>query len=709
MGVFYGEFEPPYAWAVMYRRLGLQVIPGRPGDKRPIGEWVEFQNVMVPPAQFERWYGPTGQFRMQTAIGLLTGACSRCGVDPETTSGLFLLDLDRKPAADGLEWWRSFVETHLNGIEPETWRAKSGGGGLHLFFLWPAGSVPPTFKNPALSVDGRGQGGYAVIAPTIHPNGKAYEWLEGYEPWNGDPPCMAPPELVEAILAMTGPGSGAAGGERAPPPGGAKNDFGRDTDGREDKMLRAVWGAVVDLYRDCPILPPEAVQEAELLRVWSNYEQTTKSRLEPRPGVTNGELLDLESPQRGLAELRRKWAYAIAGWSTKVAEAASRPKPRAEGDETGSKHSHTDSTQGAAGSAEQPDYVSRAHDVGDFHGDPPERRWLVRDWIAAGEVNSLYGGGAVGKSLLAWLLAHCAALGLPWLGLETVAGPSLYVSCEDGGDELHRRHAGIKAGLGYPIGNPFAGHVRWLDRKAGHDNRLAVLDQRGGLQDGPFLGELRAEILAVRPSLLVLDTLADVFGGEEINRTHVNMFVKGTLAGLIALAAANAFGLTVLLLGHPSKSAIADGSGFSGSTAWDAAVRSRLYLERPKEGSPDERILTRGKANYAAGEDDTLRLVHDGQVFQRFGGSSPGLRQLVQVVVNAVDWAWRTGSPYTSKRGHTRYIFGALVTLLTTDLQPREAVIEAIREAIEDQAIIQSKDLAKRGWRVPAKPGQGHE
>src|SRR5262245_1429522 len=111
----------------MYRSLGLQVVPGRTDAKRPLGEWLEFQNALVPEAQFERWFGPQGQHRLLRQMGLLTGACSRAGADPETTEGLFLTDMDvgGPKAKDGLGWWRTFVEVELGGIEPETWTAKS--------------------------------------------------------------------------------------------------------------------------------------------------------------------------------------------------------------------------------------------------------------------------------------------------------------------------------------------------------------------------------------------------------------------------------------------------------------------------------------------------------------------------------------------------------------------------------------------------------
>lgn len=84
------------------------------------------------------------------------------------------------------------------------------------------------------------------------------------------------------------------------------------------------------------------------------------------------------------------------------------------------------------------------------------------------------------------------------------------------------------------------------------------------------------------------------FGGNENIRNQVAVFV-----GLLNNLAAEIDG-AVMFLGHPNKA----GQDFSGSTAWENQVRSRLFMEVPKddEGAPldpDARTLVRGKANYA--------------------------------------------------------------------------------------------------------------
>jgi hypothetical protein len=683
---FNDEWASAWEWARMYRDQGLQVVPAHTPHagnwKRPAVEtWTEFQHVLIPDLLFARWYDPnTGEHRQRRNMGLITGKASR---------DLVVVDLDVAEGKDGRSWWTGLIAVEANGLEPETVSQVTGGGGRQILFIAPEGWEPPTFKASAVGVDVRGQGGFIMCPPSLHASGRIYDWELGREPW-AIPIAPAPPWLCAAIDKLRLEHGGHSSGPRERTDSGeTKNAFGRDIDGREQKLADIAWALVVDARRDAPMRPTTAMLEAEIARAFAQYELTTKSRLEPRPGHDNAALLELED--RGLSALWAKVTYALTHWDGKVAEAALIPKSRDE----------NENTWGGDFSGPELESESRKHIVasrsfGELRGEPPERRWLVPGWIARGEVNSLYGGGATGKSLLALLLGHAMAVGAPWIGLPTIKGSSLFVSCEDDADELWRRHADIRKGLGYGIGNPFA-EARWLDR-VGHNNLLAVPDARGVMSGGPFLPELMAELDAERPTLVILDTLADVYGGNEIDRVQVNGFLKTCLGGLIQQRKEAGHDLTILLLGHPSKSSLADGSGFSGSTAWENGVRSRLYLSRPENAGPDERILTRAKANYAGGDDGELPLLWSGGIF--VGASELKEAERVAVTVqNEVAFAWSMGTPYVEKRGHPRNLHAALVKRLLTDSQPRELIISAIRLAIDDGLIRPSGNKSKRGWR----------
>lgn len=646
--------------------------------KRPLMDWVQFQDNLTPDSLFERWYGAAGEHRLRKNMGLIAGRAS---------GGLVVVDLDSKPGSQAADWWRALILTHWNGIEPETWAQRTGGGGRQVLFRAPDGWSPPTFKTP-IGIDIRGQGGFAMLPPSLHSSGRQYEWEDGRAPWDVELE-VAPPELVEAIDQLREEHGGLAGSriEFTPSPE-AKNAFGLDVDDREHKLQTAVWGAVVDLYRESPIRPPQDVQEREIARLLSNYLLTTKSRLQPQPGLSNADLLEMEG--RGESELRRKWAYAMRRWDGKVREAAAEPRPNPVPVWNERKEAPDLRELGAPLGGVEPGVNIPPPDIQiieKFEGEPPARQWLVDEWIAEGAVNSLYGGSGTGKSLLAMQLGAAMSTGTRWLGLPTKPGRVLGVFCEDEADELHRRLWSLKLGLGYALGWPFEEFK--LAVRTGHENRLAVADPRFGLASGPFFLPLRALVERLNPALLILDTLADVYGANEIDRAQVNWFLKTILHGMIVGQRERGESLTVLLIGHPSASGKADGRGYSGSGAWEAGVRSRLYLTKPEDGSPDERVLTRGKANYAAAGDETaIRLAWDSGVFKASRGVDSGERRaLERAIARLVSWACDTHAPYTIRRGHRRNAYTALVADLEKEGFEAGQSRQVIREMIEDEMI----------------------
>ena len=251
-----------------------------------------------------------------------------------------------------------------------------------------------------------------------------------------------------------------------------------------------------------------------------------------------------------------------------------------------------------------------------FLTDPPPREWVVTDWVVQGAVNSLYGHGGVGKTLLAQQIGLCVATGMPFLDMPTKQMPVLAVLCEDDQDEVHRRsHAMLNVlTLGF---NPHLDDCLLWSR-IGAQNFL--LDyQNGRPLVTPFYQQVFDHLkdMGPEPKLLILDTLADLFGGNEIDRVQANYFVKTTL-GNIALAT----NTTILMLAHPSRSGLDSGDMLSGSTAWHNAVRSRLALQWVKgdDGKPDpdmidQRILTRPKANYAQANAEVLIEYKGGAFF----------------------------------------------------------------------------------------------
>lgn len=277
---------------------------------------------------------------------------------------------------------------------------------------------------------------------------------------------------------------------------------------------------------------------------------------------------------------------------------------------------------------------------------PPPRQWVVEDWIPKGVVTGCYGDGGVGKTLIAQLLCTCVSLGNPWLGLAVERGHAIGVFCEDSLDELKRRQWSINEHLGIEQSQLEA--VRYLAR-LGHENSLITFDGSDIGTPTLFADQLHYLCEEEKPSLLVLDTIADLFPANENDRSKVRQFVQVVLGGI-----ARRYGCAVLVLGHPSVTGISTGTGQSGSTAWNNTMRSRLYLTRPdgEDADPNDRILSRKKANYAA-RDAEVRLTWRRGVIDVAAGDFAKIDtatwEAIDAVFDEIDRAWKDGAAWSHK------------------------------------------------------------
>lgn len=223
----------------------------------------------------------------------------------------------------------------------------------------------------------------------------------------------------------------------------------------------------------------------------------------------------------------------------------------------------------------------------------PNRLWLLENWIPVMRATLLTGEGGSGKSLLAQQLATCVAMGMPFLGITVRQQTSLYITCEDDPSELHRRQEAINRALGITMSD-LAGRLHLASRVGDLDNAMLDFEYGETVGPSPFYRQVEAACNRTASFFLVLDNIAHLFSGNENIRLHVATFCNAMEK------LARDIGGTVLFLGHPSKA----GAQFSGSTAWENQVRSRLYLGRPDDADGDTntnlRTLSRSKSNYAA-------------------------------------------------------------------------------------------------------------
>ena len=222
----------------------------------------------------------------------------------------------------------------------------------------------------------------------------------------------------------------------------------------------------------------------------------------------------------------------------------------------------------------------------------PERHWLVADLIPMRNVTMLSGDGGVGKSIVALQLMCACALGRPWLGQQAKPCKVFGLFCEDDEDELHRRLAEIARHYGAELGDL---ENLQLCSRVGLENSL--MEWRSAWEAGEVTwlhATIMNHALEFGAQIVVLDSLHDVFSGDEIRRGQARQFIQGLREIAREIDGA------VVMTAHPSLTGRNTGTGESGSTAWSNAVRSRLYLTATDEQADGaERVLKTMKSNYA--------------------------------------------------------------------------------------------------------------
>jgi len=143
--------------AKFYASKGWDVFPITPRRKNPpLVKWGD--EATTEPGTISRWWNDSPQAN----IGIATGA----------RSGIIVLDID--PEHGGEESLMALIVQ--NGPLPETPESLTGSGGRHIVFRHPGPEIRNSAGKLGPGLDIRGDGGYIVAPPSIHPNGKSYEW-----------------------------------------------------------------------------------------------------------------------------------------------------------------------------------------------------------------------------------------------------------------------------------------------------------------------------------------------------------------------------------------------------------------------------------------------------------------------------------------------------------------------------------------------------
>lgn len=140
-----------------YVNNGWSILPVKPEEKRPyMTNWLQYTRTKATLSTVENWFRSLSG----AGVGAVTGKISN----------IVVLDVE--------SWCKTPIEELLKRY-PTQLIARSGSGGWHLYYQYPQ-NVTKVSNRVGLfdGADLRADGGFIVLPPTRHPNGRNYEWVQ---------------------------------------------------------------------------------------------------------------------------------------------------------------------------------------------------------------------------------------------------------------------------------------------------------------------------------------------------------------------------------------------------------------------------------------------------------------------------------------------------------------------------------------------------
>lgn len=154
--------EDMLSFALDYAKRGFAVFPLKQ-DKTP---YISngFQKATTNEMQIETWWKRWPDANIGIATGQMSGGV--CVID---------LDIDEEKGKNGLKAMRDWEHNYGTVLKPSC-MAITGRGGMHYFFR--SSEEVKCRINLLPGVDVRGDGGYIMAPPSLHPNGNRYKWRD---------------------------------------------------------------------------------------------------------------------------------------------------------------------------------------------------------------------------------------------------------------------------------------------------------------------------------------------------------------------------------------------------------------------------------------------------------------------------------------------------------------------------------------------------
>jgi Bifunctional DNA primase/polymerase, N-terminal/Primase C terminal 1 (PriCT-1) len=214
---------------------GLAVFPCKPSDKEP-ATFHGFKDASRDPAIIVNWWQRNPHYNLAIATG--------------APSGVFVVDIDGMDAEAEMRQLEAIHNEPLPAtIETITAR------GRHLYFRYqpdrPVRNSTDHFETGAVHV--RGDGGYVLVPPSVHPSGRRYAWSVDCTSEFAD----APEWLIEKIAVR------ASGHKSTTSPEGWRKLVAQGVaEGQRNNAITRISGMLLRRYVDPYIV-------LDLMQVWN--------------------------------------------------------------------------------------------------------------------------------------------------------------------------------------------------------------------------------------------------------------------------------------------------------------------------------------------------------------------------------------------------------------------------------------------------------
>lgn len=495
------------------------------------------------------------RFRNAAMIGIPTGEAS----------GFFVLDLDCKNGARGLEW----LAAHEHRL-PQTRRHRTRSGGIHLLFTMPAGR---TIRNSASrvgpGVDVRGTGGYIIAPPS-----------DGYHVVDPATITEAPAWLLDLIDPLAAPAQPIAARSPIPPrQSGDGTAYGLAAlDAAATAIMTAPDGAKHDTlnreaYSIGGLVAAGQLAEGPAMAALASALESLRARCEDFPAAQK---TLRQAFTQGMAKPREAPAPMIR--RTIVEEYAPRPEPPprdaapdhwiAEADPEPTPIDVERIAPDAPGTGLPLVYFQDVEPA--LTGDDFVEGLLIRAAMSV-----LYGPSNCGKTFFASDLALHVAMGKPWNGREVAQGGVIYCALEGGHGIRNRVAAWAKhyEVEGAPI--PFAIIPVALDMLNPEADTSRLIE---AIQEA-------AAKMGWNVALVVMDTLSRAMaGGNENAPEDMGALVMNSDRIRQATSA------HVAWIHHSGKD---QAQGARGHSLLRAATDTEIEISRPDANSPSTARVTK--------------------------------------------------------------------------------------------------------------------